>query len=266
MIHRFSGDVAGTNLSTTALPLSDIQAQYASGVPDPYLPKPASLTSDSALLIRQNGNYQVTAGAKSNNLKVTSVTTTTLSNPWLVTFPAQFMPKKKPTLAITLQKLESLHLHPNFDVAHFSGTATYSTTFTLKTLSKALLLTLGRVENIATVYVNGKNLGISWLPPFETDITQAAHLGLNVLTIEVTNLWVNRLIGDEYLPVEDVFNTTTQNYAVEAWPEWFQRNERQKTGERVTFGAWHHYNKTAPLLASGLLGPVRITSGVLAKI
>jgi hypothetical protein len=266
MIHRFNGDVAGTNLSTTALSPAEIQAQYAAGVPEPYLPKAATLTPGSELLIRQNGNYEVTVGSKSNTIKVSSVTTNTLSNPWLVTFPAQSMPKKKPTLAITLKKLESLHLNANFDVAHFSGTATYSTTFTLKSLSKALLLTLGRVENIATVYLNGQNLGISWLPPYEIDITRAAHLGPNILTIEVTNLWVNRMIGDEYLPVENVFNTTTQNYAVEAWPDWFERNERQKTGERVTFAAWHAYNKTAPLLASGLLGPVRITAGVLAKI
>jgi hypothetical protein len=33
-----------------------------------------------------------------------------------------------------------------------------------------------------------------------------------------------------------------------------------KDGERVTFSSWHHYNATGlPLLASGLLGPVKLT-------
>jgi hypothetical protein len=266
MTHRFSGDIAGTNITNTALSASEIQAVYTAGVPDPNPPRAVKLTTTSDLLIRQNGNYAITVGSKRNTIKVSSVTSTTLSNPWIVTFPAQFMPKKTPTLSISLEKLESLHLNGNFDVAHFSGTATYSTTFTLKSLSKALLLTLGRVENIATVYLNGQNLGISWLPPYEIDITKAARRGANTLTIEVTNLWVNRLVGDEFLPVEDIFNTTTQNYAVEAWPDWFKENSESKTGERVTFGAWHHYNSTAPLLASGLLGPVKITAGVLASV
>ncbi|CZR65587.1 uncharacterized protein PAC_15487 [Phialocephala subalpina] len=267
MMHRFSGDIAGINVNTTALSQSEIQALYTAGVPDPYLPKAASLTPTSELLIRQNGSYTITSSSNtSTTIKVSSVTSTTLSNPWTVTFPPQFMPKNTQTLSIELEKLESLHMHPNFDVAHFSGTATYSTTFNLKSLSSALLLTLGRVENIATVYLNGQNLGISWLPPYEIDITRSAHTGANLLVVEVTNLWVNRLIGDEYLPVEDVFNTNTQNYAVEEWPQWWIENLPVKTGERVTFGAWHHYNSSAPLLASGLLGPVRITAGVLEKL
>jgi hypothetical protein len=177
------------------------------------------------------------------------------------------MPKNTPTLQITLDSLESLHLYPDFDVAHFSGTATYSTTFTLNPTSfNALLLTLGRVENLASVCLNGHDLGIAWLPPYEIDITSAARWGTNNLVIEVTNLWVNRLIGDEYLPMEDIFNTTTQNYAVEEWPQWWVENLPVKTGERVTFGAWHHYNITAPLLASGLLGPVTITQAALESL
>jgi hypothetical protein len=267
MIHRFSGDIRGANVTPRALSESEVKALYESGSPEPPLPKAITLTPDSKLLIRQNGNYSITdASNVTKSIIVSSVESFVVDNPWTVQFPTSRMPRNTPTLSIKLVNLTSLHLHPNFDVAHFSGTATYSTTFNIIKKFEVLLLTLGRVENIASVKVNNKNFGISWMPPFETDITSAVHQGTNMLTVEVTNLWVNRLVGDEYLPVEDLFNTTTQNYAVEAWPRWWLDDLPVKTGERVTFGAWHHYNITAPLLASGLLGPVTVTSGVLRQV
>lgn len=79
------------------------------------------------------------------------------------------------THSIKLANLTSLHLHPNFDVAHFSGTATYSTTFGVMKDFEVLLLTLGRVENIASVKINNKDFGVSWMPLFEMDITSAVH-------------------------------------------------------------------------------------------
>jgi hypothetical protein len=267
MMHRFSGDIRGTTVMSRALSQSEVKSLYETGVPEPPLPKPATLTSDSRLLVRQNGNYTITeASNHTKSIIVSSVETFVLKNQWTVTFPANRMPNGASSLSIQLANLTSLHLHPNFDVAHFSGTATYSTTFEISKNFELLLLTLGRVENIASVKVNNKDLGISWILPFETDITHAVHHGTNTLVIEVTNLWVNRLVGDEYLPVEDVFNTTTQNYAVTAWPRWWLDDLPVKTGTRVTFGAWHHYNITAPLLASGLIGPVRITSAVLCRL
>ncbi|CZR61851.1 uncharacterized protein PAC_11748 [Phialocephala subalpina] len=166
--------------------------------------------------------------------------------------------------------------HPDFDVAHFSGTATYTTTFStshssLPGTNKRLLLTLGSVENMAEVSLNSHDLGISWLPPYEIDITSAVRAGTNELSTAVTNLWVNRLVGDQNLPVEDVFNSTTQNFAIEAWLEWWESamesgGAGEKAGERVTFAAWKHYNATAPLLASGLLGPVTLIWAVMEEL
>jgi hypothetical protein len=82
------------------------------------------------------------------------------------------------------------------------------------------------------VTVNGKNLGIVWHTPYRVDVTDALKPGANEVTIKVTNAWVNRLIGDQ------------------------QPNVTKK----YTFTDFKPYRASSPLLASGLLGPVDITS------
>ena len=53
---------------------------------------------------------------------------------------------------------------------------------------------------IAELKINGTDCGILWKPPFESDISTVARPGTNTIEIKVTNLWPNRLIGDEQLP------------------------------------------------------------------
>ena len=66
---------------------------------------------------------------------------------------------------------------------------------------RMLVLDLGKVRNLAVVVrVNGKSLGVLWKPPFRVDVTAAVRPGANTLEVEVTNLWPNRLIGDQFLP------------------------------------------------------------------
>jgi hypothetical protein len=130
------------------------------------------------------------------------------------------MPPKRGGISITLKFLQSLKDHLDFDVAHFPSTASPTTSFTLSSIDKSsstrYFLNLGRVENIASVSLNSKDFGLSWLPPFEIDVTSAIRRGWNRLRVEVTNCWPNRLIEDEYLPEEATYNSIIQNYAVEA--------------------------------------------------
>ena len=88
---------------------------------------------------------------------------------------------------------------------------------------------MGDVKNLAEVTVNGKNLGIAWHVPYRVDVTGALKPGANELTIEVTNAWVNRLIGDE-----------------------------QPGATKYTFADVKTYKADSPLQASGLLGPVAV--------
>jgi hypothetical protein len=148
--------------------------------------------------------------------------------------------------------------HPDDGLRHFSGTATY-----LKTIEipkeillpgRRVYLDLGAVQVMAQVRLNGRDLGILWKPPFRVDITEAAHAGSNALEILVVNLLANRMIGDEQLP-ED--SDRKPNGTLRQWPDWLLAGGPSPTG-RKTFSTWRLWKKDAPLLASGLLGPVRI--------
>jgi hypothetical protein len=89
---------------------------------------------------------------------------------------------------------------------------------------------LGSVKNVAEVFINGKSMGTVWKTPFKVNITEGVKKGLNTLEIKVTNLWVNRLVGDA------------------------QPDVKTKT----TFTTMPFYQANAPLMSSGLLGPVVI--------
>ncbi|MBR1927207.1 MAG: hypothetical protein IJ840_05605 [Bacteroidales bacterium] len=110
----------------------------------------------------------------------------------------------------------------------FSGTATYKTSFmwTMGRVPAGVELDLGRVFNMAHVFVNGRDIGLLWKEPYKADISEALVEGENTLEIKVTNSWGNRLIGDSALPEE----------------------------ERATMTSWKFYSPDDPLPVSGLLG------------
>jgi hypothetical protein len=82
----------------------------------------------------------------------------------------------------------------------FSGTAVYTKEFDLEDADGRVVLDLGRVESIARVELNGKTFHDLWSPPYSLDVTRAAKTGKNVLRIEVTNTWYNRLVYEGWLP------------------------------------------------------------------
>ena len=67
-----------------------------------------------------------------------------------------------------------------------------------------ILLSLGTVNDLAEVSVNGGSLGILWKAPYQVDVTSALKAGENQLEIKVTNEWTNRLIGDRLVPAKRV--------------------------------------------------------------
>jgi hypothetical protein len=156
----------------------------------------------------------------------------TVADSWQVKFPAG---RGAPTNARTTA-LNSWSDDADQGIRYFSGTATYTTTLTAPPnwfdKTQRLWLDLGKVKNIAQIRVNGKNLGIAWKAPFRVDVTSALKPGSNRLQVRVTNLWVNRLIGDTQADAADKYTFTTQPF----------------------------YKADSPLLPSGLLGPVRLLS------
>jgi hypothetical protein len=145
-----------------------------------------------------------------------------------------FQPGRGAPARIQLDSLASWSDSADEGVKYFSGTATYTKTIQAPAewfkSGTDLWLELGDVKNIAEVSVNGRPLATLWKTPFRVDVTSALKAGANALEIKVTNLWVNRLIGDEQPGV-------TKKY---------------------TYTALQFYEADSPLLPSGLIGPVRI--------
>lgn len=188
---------------------------------------------------------------------------TTLAGPWQVSFEPKWGGPAKP---VTFEKLEDWSKHTDATIRYYSGTAVYRTTFTnheSPVVNHRLFLDLGSVEVMARVRLNGKDCGIAWKPPYLVDITDAVRAGSNDLEIAVVNLWINRMIGDEQLPLDanwKDFETLLE------WPDWFKSGKPRPSG-RYTFSSCRHYKKDSPLVPSGLLGPVtlRVAEPVHAK-
>ena len=156
------------------------------------------------------------------------------------------------------------------NVRYFSGTATYSNSFTIKKLKKdaRYIISLGQVKNLASVTVNGKTFPTLWKAPFLLDITSAIHKGINTISIDVTNLWPNRMIGDEQEPDDIEWSEPlTYTYApgsptagryMAKIPEWLSNGTPRPSKGRKTVGCFKFFTKESPLLPSGLLGSIEL--------
>lgn len=152
-----------------------------------------------------------------------------IDTPWEVTFQDKLGAPKK----AIFDKLISYTESKEEGIKYFSGTATYKNTLLISTPEMKqgkLMMNLGKVGNLAQVFVNGRDMGIVWKYPYTIEITEALKAGVNDIEIRVTNLWVNRIIGD------------------------LQPDCKTK----YTYPAFQFYKADSPLQPSGLMGPVDI--------
>ena len=177
------------------------------------------------------GTYQLQrSDGKDADIKIDDIPSPFLiKNPWKLSFPKAWGAPEK----VTISELKSWTEFDNDGIKYFSGTASYFNQFNLskkKIEGKRLYLDLGNVQELAEVILNDKSLGVIWIAPFRVDITDNVKEGKNELEIQVVNLWPNRLIGDQFLPVEKRYTET---------------NVRK-------------FDQDYLLRTSGLLGPVQI--------
>ena len=153
----------------------------------------------------------LTENALTNNITTVKVRQP-IAGPWTLTFDTAMGGYPLPVVSDSLQDW-STHAEPL--VKYFSGTATYTNQFQWNgELRSGTLawLDLGAVANIAEVFVNEINCGILWTAPFRADISKAVRPGKNMLRIEVTNTWANRIAGDQQLPPEKRVTRTNAPY------------------------------------------------------
>lgn len=266
----YNGDMAGLEVSGKPLNEKEIREISIQPLPQPQFPyqvtcMPGNSGTDK-LLLWENGNYEVLSDSN-DGIQVDArqiPPPLTVKGPWKVKFP----PDSGAPDEISLDTLISLHRHPVPGVKYFSGTASWYNTLNINpeylTEDYRLFLDLGRVEVLAELYVNDRYAGCLWKPPYMTDITALLRSGDNKIEIKVTNLWPNRLIGDEQLPEENEYIyhdiqgkfAVLHNGGISKLPDWYTRGEEQPEGGRVAFSTWKHYHKDSPLLESGLTGPV----------
>ena len=190
--------------------------------------------------------------------------TVALPGPWQV----RFQSCRGAPEAVEFPTLTDWSQHEQAGIRYFSGTASYSSVLNWQPEAGAkdsgpmsgnrYFLDLGRVEVMAEVRLNGVDLSVLWKPPFRVDVTRALQPGRNRLEVKVTNLWPNRLIGDERYPDDCTVDGTWKTGPIPAWPEWFLRHQPRPEPRRLTFTTWKYYTAETPLLASGLLGPVTL--------
>jgi hypothetical protein len=150
-----------------------------------------------------------------------------LKGPWTVSFDKKWGAPD----SLVFEKLEDWTKRAEPGIKYYSGTARYSKVFDSPQYPQdaSVFLNLGDFNSLAVVKLNNEPLGLVWAEPHRVDISKFIKAKGNVLEIEITNTWHNRLVGDAALPLEKrITNATTSPDA------------------------------NAPLTPSGLIGPVLI--------
>ena len=206
-------------------------------LPQAVAPKRPSceVLAGNRLLAWEPGKYRtVRADGAASIWNARSPRSVSLGGPWNLAFPTGWGAPD----SLTISKLASwTDLDLPEEAKAFSGTATYTTEFTIESIGPEtrVELDLGRVEVIASVRINDRPAGCVWLAPYRLDITHLVKPGTNRVSIEVTNTWFNRLAYDAGL----------EEPARKTWT--------------ISGPA-----KDSPLKPAGLLGPVVVRLGEIS--
>ena len=259
LVAPFKGQVAGLQQADHALTDEEI-AKLAASRPAVGAPGGGRYEGPAINLVNgevwRPGKYTIkTADGKSREFQVAALPEPLeITGPWEVNLPLRWGAPEK----VAFDKLISWSEHGEPGVKYFSGAATYTKNVNMPAemagKNRRLYLDLGKVQVMAEVKLNGKDLGILWKPPYRVDITDAAKAGENALEVKVVNLWINRMLGDEQLPEDCERNA---NGTLKKWPQWVLDGKPSPTG-RFTFTSWKLWKKDSPLQESGLLGPVTL--------
>ena len=150
-----------------------------------------------------------------------------VAGPWALAFESDPI-HRGPAKPVKTVQLFDLSTSADPAVKFYSGKIVYTTTFTCKGPAARRVLDLGDVQVTAKVKVNGKAAGGVCFAPYRLDVTEFVKEGVNELEVEVCDLWVNRLVGDN-----DV-------------------------ADRPTWTSLPCCGKGTALRKSGLIGPVRL--------
>jgi hypothetical protein len=105
---------------------------------------------------------------------------------------------------------------PEDGIKYYSGTATYEKDFFVKDddllKGKKSFVVFADIQEIAKVFIIGKDCGIVWTLPYKADITKYLTKGKNHITVQVINTWNNRVVGDVRAPDKKQYTKTNIKY------------------------------------------------------
>lgn len=181
--------------------------------------------SNSCFIVFRKNNLIT---ASTDIIKNTETSSIQVTSPWTLNFPSGWGAPESIDLP-DLKQWKDLDLSPEGKA--FSGTATYTTTFNIDKTAAGMeyTLDLGRVDMVASVSLNGIQVGNILAPPYRISLKDLVKQGQNTLSVQITSTWFNRLVFDAGQP-EDKRKTWTINGP----------------------------DKSSALRASGLMGPVMI--------
>jgi hypothetical protein len=158
-------------------------------------------------------------------------TMVTINTPWEVSFDKLLRGPESPVKMAVLQDWSKTN---DERIKYYSGKAVYKNTFVIDKIpaEEKIFLNLGNIYVMAEIRINGQKAGAVWTSPWQTEITKFLKPGENIIEVDVVNNWVNRLIGDSYLPEK----------------------------EQRTWINLNQIKRDDPLQPSGLLGPVSVVS------
>jgi alpha-L-rhamnosidase len=185
---------------------------------------------ESVFVVFRNSAGKASASGVDANYPAPTLLTT-IKGPWTVSFDVL---QRGPAEPVVFETLQDWTTSKDDAIKYFSGTAFYTSKFELSKVTEGekVIINLGAFTAMAKVTINGVYAGGLWTAPYTLDISKLAKAGENELKIEIVNTWMNRLIGDLKLPKE----------------------------QRQTWCPVNPYTSESPLQASGLLGPVKIST------
>jgi hypothetical protein len=222
----------------------------------------------------ENGSYSVTlATGEQKRMEVAGLPAPLLlDQPWRLRFKPSYGSDRE----LTLERLQSWTELSGPNEKHYSGPAFYTNTFELSDALRPpnvqrLMLSLDEVAVAARVTINDRVVGTVWSPPYELEISDHVHTGINSVVIEVANVWTNRLIYDNSLPQEASYPDVlfhpddivpewenVRYYPASSMPDWYANNQPAPQQRRLTFTTYPLVRQDERLQVSGLLGPFRI--------
>jgi len=139
-----------------------------------------------------------------------------------------------------INRLQSWTNFPDPDCLSFAGTARYRLYFQLEEPGPyEWILDLGEVRESARIKINGEAAGTLWSLPYRLAVGKYLQKGKNLLELEVTNLSANRIADMDRRGI--------------VWRKFHDINFVNIDYEKFDASHW-------PLMASGLIGPVKLVA------